>query len=181
MSRITRALLMVALALPAATLGAQAPTTGWRAEFLATMDQAANRYIQLAEAMPAEKYTWRPAEGVRSVSEVYLHVSQANYGFATRLGAPPMTGLNMQNFDKSTTDKAEVIRHLRESFARFRAAVVAYPDADSEKMMRWFGPPEITARHFLFFNADHMGEPLGQSIAYARMNGVVPPWSTGGN
>jgi uncharacterized damage-inducible protein DinB len=174
-------ILAVALALPVATVGAQAPTTGWRAEFLATMDGAAGRYIQLAEAMPADKFTWRPAPGVRSVAEVYLHVATANYGFAGRLGAAPVAGLNVQALEKSTTDKAEVIRHLRESFARFRAAVVAYPENEPERMMRWFGPPEITTRHFLFFNADHMGEHLGQSIAYARMNGVTPPWSTGGN
>lgn len=170
-----------ALAFCAALLPAQAPTTGWRAEFLTTMQGAADKYLQLAEAMPADKYTWRPGEGVRSVAETFLHVATANYGLAARLGAAAPSGVTMQGLEQSTTDKAEVIRHLRAAFAHFRQAVERYPETDAEKTMRWFGPPEITARHFLYFNADHNGEHLGQLIAYARMNGVTPPWSGGGN
>jgi len=181
MSRFSRTLLLAALVLPAAAVSAQTPTTGWRAEFLVTMNGAEAKYIQLAEAMPADKMTWRPAPDVRSVAEVFLHVATANYGLASRLGAAPIAGLNVQGVEKSTTDKAEVIRHLRESFAHFRRAVEAYPENDPERKFRWFGPPEITARHFLFFIADHNGEHLGQMIAYARMNGVTPPWSGGDN
>jgi uncharacterized damage-inducible protein DinB len=178
--------MLVALAIPATaltaqTLTAQTPTAGWRAEYLATMNGAEAKYVQLAEAMPADKMTWRPAEGVRSVAEVFLHVAAANYNLATRLGATVPAGFTAQGFERSTTDKAEVIRHVRESFAHFRRAVEAYPDNDPERKIRWFGPPEITIRHFLFFNADHNGEHLGQMIAYARMNGVAPPWSAGGN
>jgi uncharacterized damage-inducible protein DinB len=178
MSRFLRSLAALALFAPA--VAAQAPTTGWRGEFLTIFNTAADKYIQLAEAIPADKFTWRPADGVRSVSEVLLHVSQANYGFSTRLGAAPVQGLVLQGLEKSTTDKAEVIRHLRASLEMFRAAVIAYPDNDPERTMRWFGPPQITTRYFLTFNADHNGEHLGQLIAYARMNGVTPPWS-GGN
>jgi uncharacterized damage-inducible protein DinB len=178
-SRILRSLAVLALLAPA--LAAQAPTTGWRGEFLVTLNTAADKYIQLAEAMPADKMTWRPADGVRSVAEVLLHVANANYGLAARLGATPIAGLDLRGLEKSTTDKAEVVRHLRAAFEHFRAAVIAYPDGDAEKMIRWFGPPEISMRHFLYFNADHNGEHLGQLIAYARMNGVRPPWSPAGN
>jgi uncharacterized damage-inducible protein DinB len=173
--------LAAACLLAGAPLAAQAPAAaqpaGWRAEFLFHYDQAAEKYVQLAEATPAEKFTWRPAEGVRSIAEVYLHISQANYGFTRNLGGAPPAGLNMQGFEKSTTDKAAVVKHLRDSFAAFRAAVTAFPEGEPERMVRFFSPAQITARQFLFFTADHTGEHLGQAIAYARMNGIVPPWS----
>lgn len=174
---------IVALPLITAALAAQAPAApqGWRQEFLAVMQGTADKYIQLAEAMPAEQYAWRPAAGVRSVAEVLLHVATANYGLAPRLGGQLPAGVNVQGLERSTTDKAEVIRHLRAAFAHFRATVEAFPESGAERMVPFFGPPQITARHFLYFNADHNGEHLGQLIAYARMNGVTPPWSGGGN
>jgi uncharacterized damage-inducible protein DinB len=172
------ALLAAVIALP---LPAQEPTTGWRAEFLATFDAAADKYVRLAEATPAEKFTWRPAEGVRSVAEVYLHVAAANYGLAANLGGAAPAGVTLRGLEKSTTDKAAIVKHLRDALAHFRAAVVAFPEGEPERMVRYFGPPQVTARRFLYFISDHNGEHLGQSIAYARMNGIVPPWSAGGN
>lgn len=181
-SRVARRAAAVLVALTvAAPLTAQAPTTGWRAEFLATFDATADKYVKLAEATPAEKFTWRPAPGVRSIAEVYLHVATANYGLAGNLGAAPPAGVTMRGLETSTTDKAAVVKHLRDALAHFRAAVVAFPENEPERMVRFFGPPQVTARHFLFFNADHNGEHLGQAIAYSRMNGIVPPWSAGGN
>lgn len=171
----------ILVATVATLLPAQAPTSGWRAEFIVTLDGTADKYIQLAEAMPADKFTWRPAEGVRSVSETFLHVATANYGLASRIGAAMPAGVNVQGLEKSTTDKAEIIRHLRAAFAHFKRAVEAFPENEPERMIAWFGPPQVTARHFLYFNADHNGEHLGQLIAYARMNGVRPPWSGAGN
>lgn len=170
---------VVALAPPA--IRAQAPTTGWRAEFLLTMTGAEDKYLQLAEAMPADKFTWRPAEGVRSVAEVLLHIAAANYNLGSRLGLAVPEGINARGLEQSTTDKAVIIRTVRESFQFFRRAVEGFPEGEPERMIAWFGPPQITARHFLYFNADHNGEHLGQLIAYARMNGVRPPWSGAGN
>lgn len=182
MTRIRRSLLLPALlALFAPPLAAQVPSSGWRSDYLQVMASTADKYIQLAEAMPADKYTWRPAEGVRSVAEVLLHVATANYGLAGRLGAQPPAGVTMQGLERSTTDKAAIVRHVRDAFAHFRQAVEAYPEDGAEQMVDWFGPPRITVRHFLYFNADHNGEHLGQMIAYARSNGVVPPWSGGDN
>lgn len=181
MYRHLRGLLLVPLL--AAGVGAQAAAAPqeWRGEFLAVFNLTADKYVRLAEAIPAERYTWRPSEGVRSVAEVFLHVATANYGLAANLGGSPPAGVNVQGLEKSTTDKAEVVRHLRAAFAHFEKAVQAFPAADAERMVRFFNPPQVTARHFLFFNADHNGEHLGQAIAYARMLGVTPPWSAGGN
>jgi len=162
-----------------APLCAQAPTAGWRAEFLMTAQAAADKYLQLAEAMAVDQFTWRPGEGVRSVAEVLLHVASSNYRLGSRLGTPVPAGVDARGLERSTTEKDAVIRHLRESFAFFRRAVEAFPENEPGRMIPWFGPPEVTARHYLYILATHNGEHLGQMIAYARMNGVRPPWSGG--
>jgi uncharacterized damage-inducible protein DinB len=150
---------------------------GFKPEFLTEMSVSEMYLTQLAERIPAEKYTWRPAEGVRSISEVLLHVSAANYRLPRNIGSPPpdVPGLG-PGFDKSTTDKQRVLEHLKASFAHVRQAVERLPDADAEKKMKWFGG-ENTYRGFLFFVMRHLGEHTGQLIAYARMNGITPPWT----
>ena len=162
-------------AAPAAA-NAAAPTSGYRAEFLNEMKYFEGRYTQLAEAIPAEKYTWRPAAGVRSVSEVLLHVAGANQGLPGMAGIKPPAGFTMQGYEAWTTDKAKVIAELKKSFEHIRAAASAMKDADADKPMKVFGM-DMTGRSFSFFMARHLGEHLGQLIAYARVNGVVPPWS----
>jgi uncharacterized damage-inducible protein DinB len=178
MNRLLIPLAALALATPLRTAQAQqAPMKGWRAEFLAVMAQAEEKYVALAEATPADKLDWRPAPGVRSINEVYLHIAGANYGLVGRLGGSPPMGVDLANIEKMPADKANIVRHLKASFAHFRAAVMAFPEGDAEKMVPLFGGQQVTARHFLTFVADHNGEHLGQSIAYARMNGIKPPWS----
>jgi uncharacterized damage-inducible protein DinB len=153
-----------------------APTSGYRAEFLNEMKYFEGRYTQLAEAIPAEKFTWRPAAGVRSVSEVLLHVAGANQGLPQFAGIKPPTGFSGQGYEASTTDKAKVIAELKKSFEHIRSAASQMKDADDDKAMKVFGM-DMTGRSFSFFMARHLGEHLGQLIAYARVNGVVPPWS----
>jgi uncharacterized damage-inducible protein DinB len=160
-----------------APAAADAPTSGYRAEFLSDLADLESKYVRLAEKMPAEKYTWRPAEGVRSVSEVFLHVASANFGLARRLATPLPAGFQPQGFEKSTTDKAQVIDQLKKSFEHMRGAALKASDADADKTMPWFTGSPITQRGFLVFVIRHASEHLGQSIAYARVNGVVPPWS----
>ncbi len=67
---------------PAATASSGA---GIRGEFLDEVIYYEQRFTQLAGAIPAEKYTCRPADGVRSIGEVYMHVVAANYGIANAL------------------------------------------------------------------------------------------------
>src|SRR5216684_8257551 len=160
---------------PSATANA-APTSGVRAEFLNELKIQEDKFVQLAQAVPAEKYTWRPAEGVRSVSEVYLHVATANYNLPHVFGVAAPAGFKAEGFDKSTTDKAKVIATLQDSFAHMRQAVLEMPDSDVEKQLTWFGAKN-TYRGVMLFIIRHGAEHLGQSIAYARMNGVVPPWT----
>jgi uncharacterized damage-inducible protein DinB len=113
---------------------------------------------------------------VRSIAEVFLHISAANYNLYKLVGTPPPAGLDVKSLEKSTTDKAKVMATLKDSFAHARKAITAMPDADLEKSLDWFGGKN-TERGILLFIVRHAAEHLGQSIAYARMVGVVPPWT----
>jgi uncharacterized damage-inducible protein DinB len=150
--------------------------TGYRSEVLAEVMIQEDKFTRLAEAIPADKYGWRPAADVRSFAEVFLHVSAANYNVYKLVGTPPPAGLDIKGLEKSTTDKAKVIATLKDSFAHARKAITAMPDADLDKSLDWFGGKN-TERGILLFIVRHAAEHLGQSIAYARMAGVVPPWT----
>jgi uncharacterized damage-inducible protein DinB len=151
---------------------AAAPPQGFRAEFLANLDDVQQKIISLAEATPAEKFSWRMDSDVRSVSEVYMHIAGGNYFLATFLGAdaPKMNG----DMEKTVTKKAEVIAELKKSFEHLRAAVNKVEDLEAPVKM--FGNT-TTRRGVLMTVHGHLSEHLGQSVAYARMNNVVPPWS----
>jgi len=135
------------------------------------------KLVSLAEAVPADKFGWRPAEGVRSVSEVYMHVVGGNYMLPTMIGTKMPAGIT-RDMEKTVTDKAKVIENLKASFAHVRKAVEGVPDADLDKKVKFFGT-EKSEREMLMLLTNHAHEHLGQSIAYARMNGVTPPWSEG--
>ena len=150
--------------------------TGYRSEVMAEVMVQEDKFTRLAEAIPAEKYAWRPSADVRSFAEVFLHVSAANYNLYKLVGTPPPAGLDLKGLEKSTTDKAKVIATLKDSFAHAKTAIKAIPDADLEKSMDWFGGKN-TERGILLFIVRHAAEHLGQSIAYARFAGIVPPWT----
>jgi uncharacterized damage-inducible protein DinB len=151
-----------------------APKSGFRAEFLHDFDDVSKKIVELAEATPASKYAWRPAPGVRSFSEVYMHIAGANYFLATFAGAKPPS-YDTRNLEK-IGDKARVIEELRKSFDYLRMVAMQVSDADLDKPIKMFGY-DTTHRGALMAALNHLHEHLGQSIAYARMNGVVPPWS----
>jgi len=130
--------------------------------------------------MPAEKYTWRPGEGVRSVGEVFTHIVGANCGVARALGTAPPAGLDFKSIMALSSDKPKVIQALKDSFAHFRNAIIALKDADADKAQKMFNR-QTTLRGSFIAITGHFGEHLGQSIAYARVNGVVPPWTEGFN
>jgi uncharacterized damage-inducible protein DinB len=150
--------------------------SGYRAEVLAEVTIQEDKYTRLAEAIPADKYTWRPAPDVRSIGEVFLHVAAANYNIPKLIGTPPPEGFKADGYDKSTTDKAKIVAALKDSFAHSKKAILNMPDADLEKSLDWFGGKN-TERGVLLFMTRHAAEHLGQSIAYARSVGVVPPWT----
>lgn len=167
--------LAVALAFTA-VVWAQAPTSGYRAEFLAEAAGFEKKFVSLAEQMPAAKYTWRPGDGVRSVGEVFLHISGANFGLTRLIGAAPPAGFQAKGYEQSTIDKSKIVEQVKQSFAHLQKAVLNLSDADADKTVKIFGR-DSTNRGALLFIARHLGEHLGQSIAYARVNGITPPWT----
>ena len=165
-------------AMPAMPAKAAAAPAGFRADFLHQLDDVEKKLVDLAQAVPAEKYSWRPAQGVRSVGEVYMHVASADYFFPTLWGVAVPQGVDPRGLEKQGDDKAKVVASLKAAIAHIRHAVEQASDADLDKSIQLFGKPG-TVRQAMFIAANHMHEHLGQSIAYARMNGVVPPWSAG--
>lgn len=150
--------------------------TGYRSEILAEVMIQEDKFTRLAEAIPAEKYTWRPVADVRSIAEVFLHVSAANYNLYKLIGTPPPATPDLKTLEKSTTDKAKIVATLQDAFAHAKAAITSMPDANLEKSLDWFGGKN-TQRGILLFIVRHTAEHLGQSIAYARVVGTVPPWT----
>lgn len=169
---------LTALLLGSTGLAAQvAPKgVGYRAEYLAELSVAEDHVVRLAEAIPADKYTWRPAAGVRSISEVLLHIASSHNNMPRMLGVAPREGMLAADYDKSTIDKPRIVAAVRESFGLMRASVERLTDADAEKTLPWFDGTN-TYRGMLYFMARHTGEHTGQLIAYARTIGVVPPWN----
>jgi len=176
--RLSRVLLaLCATAITAASLAAQgAPAKGWRADFLALWKEDQSKYVQLVNATPWEKFSWRPAKGVRSVCEVFLHIGADNYVLGKELGAQLPAGFNEKTAENCPGDKAAVLKMLNGGFDAFTAALTKLSDADGDKEVKVFGQT-FSYRGFAMMNLGHAGEHLGQSIAYARMNGITPPWS----
>lgn len=161
---------------PATGSAAVAPSSGPRLEFLDEVSFYEQRFLRLAEAIPAEKYSWRPTEGVRSIGEVYMHVAAGNYNFAKMLGTPVPAGVDPKAMVAAANDKAKVIQGLKDSFAHFRQAVANVKDSELEREQKT-PRGQTTVRGSFFLIAGHYGEHLGQSVAYARQIGVVPPWT----
>lgn len=158
---------------------APAPTGKVAEEALRIIDDAGNKLVRLAEAIPAEKYSWRPGEGVRSVSEVFMHVAGGNFNIPRRIGAEVPAEVKLgPGFDKSVTEKAEVIAMLKKSFEHVKGAVMKVSDEDAGgKTAPWLGGRQATYREIMFFLATHEHEHLGQAIAYTRSVGITPPWT----
>ncbi len=150
---------------------------GVRDSILFQIDQAQEKLLALAEATPADKYTWRPAPGVRTTGEVFNHVTGANYYLATFWGAKVPAGVNPQTLEKEISgDKAKTIAALKQSFDYIRKEIQAVPEGDLGRRIKIFGR-DGSVRDDMMVIASHAHEHLGQSIAYARSNGVTPPWS----
>lgn len=161
----------------AATAATTASTaSAVQTEMLFWIDDAAGKLGELAKAMPEDKYSWRPGEGVRSVGEVYMHVAAANFGVPSFSGVKAPAGFSFAGFEQSKTKKDEIVQTLNDSFKHMENALKNSSAADLEKPAELFGM-KTTVRGTYMLLLSHAHEHLGQSIAYARTNGVVPPWT----
>jgi uncharacterized damage-inducible protein DinB len=150
------------------------PKSGFIKDMVGQLDRVKGQITSLENTVPQDKFTWRPGEGVRSISEVYLHIAGSNYFLMSFTGVKPPA--NSRIDEKGTTDKAKIADALKASFDWTKDAVSKFSDADLDKEVVMFGQ-KSSVRNVLLVLLSHLHEHLGQSIAYARTNGVVPPWT----
>ncbi len=174
--KYTYYLLFAALLLPASLFAQKSENnSGFFQDVKQDYSESQEKIMSLAEAIPADKYTWSPAEGVRSVSEVLMHIAGSNYAVLSFAGIKTPEGAT-EDMGKDVTDKDKVISALKTSFKDLQDNLQKLQDADLEKQVEMFGQ-KASVRTVIFTQMGHLHEHLGQLIAYARMNGVVPPWS----
>ena len=151
-----------------------------KAAYLKDFTEMEQKYVALAEAFPADKYGWRPMEGVRSVSQVLGLVAGENYldvapAFGGKTPAEVGTGEAARAKLEALTDKTALVKHVRESFALARRAITAWSGSAEAPFNVWGVSQPLVAATMMVMADQH--EHLGQLIAYARMNKIVPPWS----
>lgn len=132
---------------------------------------------QLASAIPADKYAWTPQAGVRSVAEVCAHIVSANYFFASKLGAKIPDGVKMETIEKDLKTKEQILPALKQSYETIIGAVGNLKDGDMAKKVEFPFPGNYTDMSAVLIAVGHSTEHLGQLIAYARTNGITPPWN----
>jgi uncharacterized damage-inducible protein DinB len=163
------------LLLTTSPLFAQAPPEGIWQGYDGEWKHVSKQLVDLAEATPQDKFAWRPAPGVRSTSEVYMHIAIANFYLLSITGPkmPPEIKMEMEN---SVTAKAEVISWLKRSLEAVKEAHAAVTPKDLERKVH-IADRDATVDGMYLRIIVHANEHMGQLIAYARMTGVVPPWS----
>jgi hypothetical protein len=159
----------------------RASAAEYRKQFLIDLDTLQSKVVALANAVPADKYSWRPAQGVRSFGEVFMHIASEHYVYtpmsfgAQRSPVLPRGPETMKKFEANSS-KDSVLKYLNDGFAYTRSAVMAVPADSLAGMRRLFGRDFSVMETGIGMTAD-LHEHLGQLIAYARMNGITPPWS----
>jgi uncharacterized damage-inducible protein DinB len=154
------------------------PTEGLRAELIQDLDAVAQKYLALADATTAH-YDWRPGEGVRSVGELLAHVAAGNFMIGNLAGMHLPDGMTMDDVRAmgQLADAAEIRAALEHSFRHAAHGIADTSDDALDEPVTLFGR-ETTRRGAYLLLVTHAHEHLGQAIAYARSNGVVPPWSS---
>jgi hypothetical protein len=153
-------------------------------DLIKDVTEVRDKIVGLAKTVPVATYDWRPAPGVRSIAEVFLHVAGDNYvmPFGVGVQPDPATGIEMNDFatigafEKQKLDRDAMVAAIEKSFTHLLKAMADTPDAKLEAQVKFFGQ-DMSVRNLMVMTTTHLHEHLGQSIAYARLNGVVPPWS----
>jgi len=172
MRKVIFALLVLFTARP--LLGQTAPEGIWQG-YDGEWRHVSSQLLALAEATPEEKFAWRPAPGVRSTSEVFMHIALANFYLLSVTG-PKMPADMKEGLEKSVTSKADVIGWLKRSLDAVKSAHMAVTPKDLERKVR-IADRDATVDGMYLRIIVHANEHMGQLIAYARMTGVAPPWA----
>jgi len=153
-----------------------APSYDMKAQALLDLEKVQKKFVDLANAVPADKLTWRPSADSRSFAEVLLHVAGERYGILSLMGAELPAGLDRKGFEKSTTDRARIVEELNKSWEFAQKTIQGMTNADFAKLLPKLGP-QANAGDVVYILVADAHEHLGQSVAYARENGIVPPWT----
>lgn len=153
-----------------------APSYDLKAQALIDLQAVNKKCVDLAQALPADKITWRPTPDTRSFAEVFLHVAGERYGFMSMLGANPPAEFKAGQFDKSTTNRDRIVEALNQSWDFTNKTINGMSNADFAKLLPKLGPQANEGDVVYLLVAD-AHEHLGQLVAYARQNGIVPPWT----
>ncbi|HKH98133.1 MAG TPA: DinB family protein [Candidatus Sulfotelmatobacter sp.] len=153
-----------------------APSYDMKGQSLVDLEQVQKKFVALANAIPADKLTWRPSADARSFAEVFLHVAGERYGILGLMGAEPPAGFDRKTFEKSTTDKAQIVAELNKSWEFTQKTISGMSNADFAKLLPKLGP-QANAGDVVYILVADAHEHLGQAVAYARENGIVPPWT----
>lgn len=153
-----------------------APSYDMKAQSLADLQAVQKKFVDLANAIPADKFTWRPSADSRSFAEVFLHVAGERYGILGLMGATAPEGFDRKTFEKSTTDRAKIVDELNKSWEFAQKAINGMSNADFAKLLPKLGP-QANAGDVVYILVADAHEHLGQLVAYARENGIVPPWT----
>lgn len=147
------------------------------------VNEVQGKFIALAKAIPESAYGWRPGTGVRSVREVFLHVAGENYGIPIMMGqpAPAASGITSDfksaaAYEARALTKEQVVAELEASFRNLHQGMGLTTDQNLTEPIKFFGQ-DWTRQRAMVLTVTHLHEHLGQMIAYARSNNVVPPWS----
>jgi len=159
--------LAVALMVPLA----QAQPAKFQAAFGEDAGTLSKKFTGLAQVM-AGKYEWKPGQGVRSVGDVFNLIVEENVLLAGALTGKTNTGAK----PAPITDPGKMQDALKASYANLQKAITGLSDNDLQTHVKLFGE-DMTKQDAVMLILEDQHEHLGQSIAYARTNGVVPPWS----
>ena len=153
-----------------------APSYDMKAQSLQDLQGVQKKFVDLANALPADKLTWRPTADSRSFAEVFLHVAGERYQILALGGATPPSDFDGKTYEKSTTDRARIVEELNKSWAFTDKTINAMSNGDFAKLLPKLGP-QANAGDVIYILVADAHEHLGQAIAYARENGIVPPWT----
>lgn len=152
------------------------PSYDMKGQSLVDLAQVQKKFVDLANAIPADKLTWRPSADSRSFAEVFLHVAGERYGILGLMGAERPAGLDAKTLEKSTTDRAQIVAELSKSWEFTQKTINSMSNADFAKLLPKLGP-QANAGDVVYILVADAHEHLGQAVAYARENGIVPPWT----
>lgn len=174
-----RLLLLLAMLGAPAARAQQDPLEGVWQGFDGEWIHVSRQLVALAEAIPAEKFGWRPGAGVRSTSEVLNHVTLANFHLLSYTGPKLPADLKSEGMEKRVTDKAEVIAWLKRSLEAVKSAHAGIKPEELQRKVKIAGRDATVEGMYLRIIV-HANEHMGQLVAYARMNAIAPPWSEAG-